>query len=1015
MPTIDSDSENEEEKIATRVSRLPSRRPKRANSSSLESSDKTRSRTSSSFGFSDCFMSRPRKISTLADPSILSAFSSSSDYFSHHRHIRHVPDIRLLSTTELIMFLIPHYTSPLPDVDLLFPWLHGIHRNNYAQLQFLGRPINQQTTAVAADNSSSSDSDTSSTGSSNDDLGDRLISPRVPTGVRNLMVVRSCNSKGEVSSEYSDIITESTGLIRGTVSADDILMSSQSVQDLDLYLRSILGDTDGKEIHGISLDTLVEDCTLTKLVPVFKDLDPQFGVSLRNFHIQVAKTSNLSDLVVYCFNEDHSQCAEEASKLKPSSFDFSSKCCKCASLARLLYIAQTLYAEEHPEIRTKSQASTYHTFLLEDPSQQRLEQANLLAIPVMNTRTSLKAPEDLFSEYDLNVFNNWDSNYLYRERLEISKMSTATPISTGNVWLGNITDYECLQIRLGNGEKFPAETHYRRPSVPLYCNPSNTVVTLTKRDLELTTSGSPLKELDSRLITLPKTCWKLFVHCFEGSVFPSLADLKGLFTKDPVEQIHLEFPPSGSLTLADMSENDILAVVNVCKLCYFRCSDKFPALFYCSDGYTETSLLAICFVMYAEGISLDEALIKLHTRYGRPFFIFKTDYVLLAKLECVLHAYSPITNESTSFTMEKDTSKIKSILLAPRRRNFVSRGRAGDSAGSFTTSTGRHVVQLRGQSTRNCIGSNVRQTASSVSNYGGALEPVMGSLPSRILPHLYLGSLSHACCLSMLSKLGINYIISVGEQIPWIDNLRYETSVTDSNCEVLTFPAHQKDFESGDECHVTQVMRINNISDDGVGTLTTTINDALEFLDRCYHNNGKVLIHCQVGVSRSATVCIAEVMRRLNVSLPRAYMFVRVRRLNVIIQPNLKLVYELFKWEELFVRSKRPGSAGTNFRNRFSSASSSLSSTSSSVFTASNGSERSSITTVAGSIRSRMGSSDETVQADTERIKTSILTVDLGNAEPIISNTPEFLREVDWCILCREIFNLNRAYIKPAY
>lgn len=50
----------------------------------------------------------------------------------------------------------------------------------------------------------------------------------------------------------------------------------------------------------------------------------------------------------------------------------------------------------------------------------------------------------------------------------------------------------------------------------------------------------------------------------------------------------------------------------------------------------------------------------------------------------------------------------------------------------------------------------------------------------------------------------------------------------------------------------------------------------------------KTLVHCRVGVSRSATICIAEVMNELGLSLPRAYCFVRARRLNVIIQPHLR-------------------------------------------------------------------------------------------------------------------------------
>lgn len=37
----------------------------------------------------------------------------------------------------------------------------------------------------------------------------------------------------------------------------------------------------------------------------------------------------------------------------------------------------------------------------------------------------------------------------------------------------------------------------------------------------------------------------------------------------------------------------------------------------------------------------------------------------------------------------------------------------------------------------------------------------------------------------------------------------------------------------------------------------------------------------------------------MNMSFPRAYCFVRARRLNVIIQPHLRFAYELLKWEEM--------------------------------------------------------------------------------------------------------------------
>ena len=44
----------------------------------------------------------------------------------------------------------------------------------------------------------------------------------------------------------------------------------------------------------------------------------------------------------------------------------------------------------------------------------------------------------------------------------------------------------------------------------------------------------------------------------------------------------------------------------------------------------------------------------------------------------------------------------------------------------------------------------------------------------------------------------------------------------------------------------------------------------------------------------------------MGMSFPRAYCFVRARRLNVIIQPHLRFAYELVKWEEELSRRRVP-------------------------------------------------------------------------------------------------------------
>lgn len=78
-------------------------------------------------------------------------------------------------------------------------------------------------------------------------------------------------------------------------------------------------------------------------------------------------------------------------------------------------------------------------------------------------------------------------------------------------------------------------------------------------------------------------------------------------------------------------------------------------------------------------------------------------------------------------------------------------------------------------------------------------------------------------------------------------------------------------------------------------------------LERGKNDNTATLVHCRVGVSRSATICISEVMRSMNLSFPRAYCFVRARRLNVIIQPHLRFVYELMKWDESMQQARGNG------------------------------------------------------------------------------------------------------------
>ncbi|KAG5985121.1 hypothetical protein E4U55_001370 [Claviceps digitariae] len=172
-----------------------------------------------------------------------------------------------------------------------------------------------------------------------------------------------------------------------------------------------------------------------------------------------------------------------------------------------------------------------------------------------------------------------------------------------------------------------------------------------------------------------------------------------------------------------------------------------------------------------------------------------------------------------------------------------------------------------------CAGQSLAQITASLRNEPKWLPSLDGSFPSRVLDYLYLGNLGHANNPELLKELGIGQILSVGEMASWNDG--------------------ELGGWGPDNVYVVQ-----GIQDNGIDPLTNEFPGCLEFISRGRRRGTATLVHCRVGVSRSATICIAEVMRAMNKSFPRAYCFVRARRLNVIIQPHLRFAYELLQWEE---------------------------------------------------------------------------------------------------------------------
>ncbi|KAI9316591.1 protein-tyrosine phosphatase-like protein [Dichotomocladium elegans] len=667
-------------------------------------------------------------------------------------------------------------------------------------------------------------------------------------------------------------------------------------------------------LHSRLVDSVLPSEIISEDGPVFIDVsDP--SINLRNFKIQVVRYASISDIVVYGRNADiwAHKIAHAQAQLRKERME----------------LADRMNMKDALELNDLE----YRVLMIRDP----------FTVFEQNYRD--------YVGYDSNGVCVNEINFWKQEKEEIWEMSKATLI-TPHIWVGNTQDAPASNT-------CPIDDTY-----DLDENPNKFSICIEAHDLADMPLPSTLTLARESLNELPPGALPAdIIHLDVYSTFtpPSLAAFDTFYDR----LIHL------LMFLDDQS------------------SRGRNILIHCSDGYSETSLITLTWIMYKRKVQLPEAYLYLQER--RSFFVYAADVVALRRIEYYIlsgprairggnlkrkredgdlrqdgdnydggnydgdhspaeQLRSPMARKGWDSVIEEKRFTIKDLEIGsgalvklpmeedeedededeeddyedeesnyyqPRISakseiiaNPSSRGNRqlhhdayintisndlqhrglGHSSEDYNVSNtmnvetaipGKPIDSTNGNSGHDIPAENDEIWANSLQ---GPLVPTVlageynaypwfystrfeGSFPSRILPFLYLGNLNHATNPEMLKVLRITHVVSVGEHAD-LDRSQFK------------------------------LLFLDNLYDDGIDSIRARMDEVLRFVDDAHTNGENCLIHCRVGVSRSAAITICYVMYHLKMTLVQAYLFVRARRLNVIIQPNLKFMYEMLQLEQ---------------------------------------------------------------------------------------------------------------------
>lgn len=116
----------------------------------------------------------------------------------------------------------------------------------------------------------------------------------------------------------------------------------------------------------------------------------------------------------------------------------------------------------------------------------------------------------------------------------------------------------------------------------------------------------------------------------------------------------------------------------------------------------------------------------------------------------------------------------------------------------------------------------------------------------------------------MLHALGITHVVSVGE-CALIPPMNHDSSSSDESPRsgsgyhlVMKGSGEHGSLWMAEREGRIKVLDIKDVCDDGIDSLQHQLAPICDWIERAREEGGKVLVHCRVGVSRSATVTVSS-------------------------------------------------------------------------------------------------------------------------------------------------------------